>query len=70
MASTESDGTTARDRSQTGGSSPNTRCNECLNEWNENVDGRKCPECGALGHPRRSERADFGGGEASGVDEL
>jgi len=57
MASTESDGTTAR-------------CNECSNEWNENEDGRKCPECGALGHPRRSERADFGGGKASGVDEL
>lgn len=65
-----SDASTTQDRSQTGDSSPDTWCNECSNKWNENEDGRKYPECGALGHPRRSERADFGGGEASGVDEL
>ncbi|WP_273837039.1 hypothetical protein [Halococcus sp. PRR34] len=63
------DASTTQDCSETDGGNPETRCNECSNKWNESEAGRKCPECGALGHPRRSERADFGGGEG-GIDAL
>lgn len=67
------DGTTATERSQTDTDTdpaPDTRCKECSHKWNQTAEGYKCPECGSKGRIIRSERADFGGGESTGIDEL
>ena len=64
-----SDGTTATERTQTD-PTPDTRCDECSTTWNQSAEGRKCPQCGGDGRLRRSEPADFGGGESTGIDEL
>lgn len=47
------------------------RCDECGHEWREDDEGTHCPDCGSTERrPRRTERADFGGGETTGVVDL
>ena len=46
------------------------RCENCGRKFDENAVGRKCPGCGGNSRPTRSEPADFGGGESTGVQEL
>lgn len=50
---------------------PDMRCEDCGEEWHEGTKGAACPACGSTERkPRRSERADFGGGESTGVVDL
>jgi len=70
VSSATAAGTSTAPAATDGGREPDHRCEECGHEYHRETEGATCPECGGHGRPRRSEPADFGGGESSGVDEL